>query len=297
MRLSSIPVVLALLTLPGLEARAQSDSLTRGFEATARATATAEDMAQSGLWVMEVDFKPIRLVRVELPDPETGELREETIYYIVYRAENKALEGPPKDPTRIPVNNYDAPPGPSLFVPEFTLVSADQEQVVAYSDVVLPKAQQRIVAREMRGSLEGVPLKNSVEVVQPVQPPGSQDAKPIYGVAMFRGVNPEIDRFKVYAGGFSNGFRQIKGPDGKPLILRREIMLDIWRPGDQFALDESEFRFDAQPRWIFRAEDAKPTEAGRDAATGEPIPSEPESKPESESSPEEAAEAAADAKP
>lgn len=267
MRHLRYPTLLALLIIPAALARGQSDTLKRGFEVTAPAIASAEDMAQSDLWVMQVDFKPIRLVTVELPDPQTGEMREETIYYIVYRAQNMPLQGPPTYPERVPVNNYDAPPGPALFVPEFTLVSAEPQEVVGYSDVIVPKAQKRIIEREMRGPHEGVPLKNSVDVVQPIQPPGSAGSQPIYGVAMFRGVDPTIDRFKVIASGFSNGFRKTNGPDGKPLIQRRDILLSVWRPGDRYELDERDFRYDAQPQWIYRAEGANLTETKQKPAT------------------------------
>lgn len=269
MRRMLLSALLAFLILPTSGAWAQSSAIDRGFSATAPATATAEEIAQSDLWVLQVDFKPIRIIRLELPDPQTGEMREENIYYIVYRAQNKALQGPPVDETRIPVNVFDKPPGPSLFIPEFTLVSVDLEQVTAYSDVILPRAQQAIAQREMRGTLQGVPLKNSVEIVQPIKPAEDSANEPMYGVAIFRNVNPEIDHFRLFAGGFSNGFRQIQGPDGEPLILQREIVVEFWRPGDEFSVTEPEIRIQGQPRWIYRAEDAKPTEGARDTETGE----------------------------
>lgn len=279
MRRMLLPALLSFLVLPASGAWAQSRALDRGFTASVPATATAGEIAQSDLWVLQVDFKPIRIIRLELPDPATGEMREERIYYIVYRAQNKALQGPPEDETRIPVNVFDEPPGPSLLVPEFTLVSVDQEQVIAYSDVILPRAQQAIAQREMRGALQGVPLKNSVEIVQAIKPADDPANEPMYGVAIFRNVNPEIDHFRLFAGGFSNGFRQIPGPEGKPLILQREILVEFWRPGDEFGVTETEIRIQGQPRWIYRAEDAKPTEGARDTETGQLVEETPATQP------------------
>lgn len=263
--------LLPLAAVPAFaQAPADSPALRRGFDATAPAVATAEELAQGDLWVMEVDFKPMRLIRVETTDPETGEKREELIWYIVYRAENKPLKTPGQEDGKTPVNNYDPPPGPSLFIPEFQLITDDNDVQQVYPDVVIPEAEAAIAAREMRGPLRDVELKNSVEVVQPVRPADDKSARPIYGVAMWRGIDPTTDNFKVYAGGFSNGYRQVTGPDGQPLTLRREIVLDYWRPGDEFDANEREFQFRSQPRWVYRADEAEPTDVGQDALTSAP---------------------------
>lgn len=249
----------------------QKSALNRGFDATAPAVATAEEIAQGDLWVMQTDFKPMRLIRVPVTDPKTGESKEEMFWYVVYRASNKALKTPTQDDTRIPVNNYDPEPGPSLFIPEFSLVSDDNEVQRVYPDVIVPEAEAAIAAREMRGTDKDNLLKNSAEVVQAVRAAVDQSAKPIYGVAIFRGVDPAIDNFKVYASGFSNGYREIKGPDGKPLILRREIVLDYWRPGDEFDANEREFQFRSEPRWVYRADEADATDAGQDVFVDAPV--------------------------
>lgn len=246
----------------------QRSALNRGFNSTAPAVATAEEIAQGDLWVMQTDFKPMRLIRVPVTDPQTGEQNEETFWYIIYRANNKSLKTPTQDETRIPVNNYDPEPGPSLFIPEFSLVSDDNDVQRVYADVIVPEAEAAIATREMRGTDKDNLLKNSAEVVQPVRAADDQDAKPIYGVAIFRGVDPTTDNFKVYASGFSNGYREVKGPDGEPLILRREIVLDYWRPGDEFDANEREFQFRSEPNWVYRADEAEPTDGGQDVLVG-----------------------------
>ena len=263
MRFLACSIVLLLAVSPAF-GQGQSSALSRGFDATAPAIATAEELAPGDLWVMQVDFKPMRLIEIETRDPQTGEKRTDTIWYVMYRAMNKPLKTPAKDEDKTPVNNYDAPPGPPLLIPEFELVSDDNNVQRVYRDVVIPEAVAAIARREMRGTDQQNQLKNSVEIVQPV-PAASERPQPIYGVATFRGVDPTTDNFKVYASGFSNGYRQIKGPDGKPVILRREIAIDYWRPGDEFDLTEREFRFRTQPRWIYRADEAEPTDAGEDA--------------------------------
>ena len=125
----------------------------------------------------------------------------------------------------------------------------------------------------MRGADRSRTLKNSVQVVQPVLSPDDPESKPIYGVVMWRGIDPGTDNFKVFASGFSNGYREVTGPDGKPLILRREIVLDFWRPGDEFDLSEREFRLRKEPGWVYRADEAKPTDPGQEALISAPAAS------------------------
>ena len=265
MRFSSLSFALLLFAAPAFAQSGRPSALSRGFDATASAVATAEELAQGDLWVMQVDFKPMRLVRLETTDPETGEKRTEYVWYLVYRATNRALTSPAQGADKTPVNNYDAPPGPPLFIPEFTLVADDNDVQRAYPDVVMPEAADAIARRETRGSDRQNVLKHSVEVVQPVPEADASGARPIYGVATWRGIDPTTDNFKVYASGFSNGYKESMGPDGKPLIQRREIVLDFWRPGDEFDLTEREFQVRTSPRWIYRADEAQPGDPGEDA--------------------------------
>ena len=56
---------------------------------------------------------------------------------------------------------------------------------------------------------------NSVTAVQRIPPVVAVDATDppaIYGIAMFRNVNPETDFFTLFLSGFSNGYKLVKGP-------------------------------------------------------------------------------------
>ena len=79
----------------------------------------------------------------------------------------------------------------------------------------------------------------------------------IYGVAMWRGINPKTDYFTVFMSGFSNGYRVAKGPNGGQLIERRTIVQEFWRPGDRFDQAEIEMRFKGDPKWVYRADEPK----------------------------------------
>ena len=49
-------------------------------------TRGAEDGHMSDIWVFEVRYKPLRMIRVNVTDPKTGEKSRELIWYLVYRA-------------------------------------------------------------------------------------------------------------------------------------------------------------------------------------------------------------------
>lgn len=258
-KLFSGAMFLAAFIGVGLPASGQ-ETISRGFATPLRATATGEELGnQPNLWILEVRFKSMRLVPVEITDPKTGEKKKELVWYLCYKAINRPL-GKKSDASDLtPVNDDDPPPSKPIFVPEFTLVTDDNGVQKEYHDVIIPEAQTALLKRENRRPGDKR-YKNSVEAVGPI--PDATDAddpagQTIWGVAMFRGVDPDTDFFSVYMTGFSNGYRATKGPDGEPLILRRTIRQDFWRPGDRFAQQEQEFRLKGEPVWEYRPDDVK----------------------------------------
>ncbi|MDZ4689295.1 MAG: hypothetical protein SH850_29825 [Planctomycetaceae bacterium] len=212
------------------------------------AVATGEELAaQPDLWVMDVYFKPMRQVAIELTDPKTGQKRTKYVWYVVYRAVNRPLPKIVQD--NPPVNELDPPVLPPKFVPAFTLMTTDTPEPKLYEDKVLPEALAVIARRER------LPLRNSVSAVGTVPPPtepGSPDQQVIYGVATFTDVDPEADRYTVFMTGFSNGVRKVPGPDGSTGVQNKTIITKYWRPGDQFDQREPEIRLDGDPQWIYR---------------------------------------------
>ena len=91
----------------------------RGGEIRFPAIASGDEMtSQNDLWVMDVYFKPMRLIPVELTDPKTGQKKLEYVWYIVYRGFNHKLDQ--KGNVNAPVNDLDPPVAPQQFIPEFT---------------------------------------------------------------------------------------------------------------------------------------------------------------------------------
>lgn len=210
--------------------------------------ATGEEIArQPGLWVMEVYFKPLRMIAVDVTNPVTGKKEPKFVWYIVYRAINRPLASPTV--TNPPVNEIDAPVLTAKFIPEFELETLDGEAPRIFRDQVIPEALAAINQRERRT------YKNAVTVVQDVPEPlaaGQEGEKYIYGVAMFTGIDADADRYRVYMTGFSNGVQISQAPDGSKSVLHKTIETNYWRPGDRFDQQEPEIRFEGSPRWIYR---------------------------------------------
>ena len=52
--------------------------------------------------------------------------------------------------------------------------------------------------------------------------------------------------------GFSNGYEVTKGPNGDEIVLRKTLVQEYWRPGDELLQDEREIRSVGEPQWIYR---------------------------------------------
>lgn len=207
---------------------------------------TEEDLSQHGVWTLDVYMKPMRMIPIELTDPATGTKKLEYVRYIAYRAVPKKVEK--RVAENAPENQFDEPVSPPLFIPEFTLVITDNDRHEEHQDQVIPEALVAINKREKAN------YKSSVSVVDqlPEAPEDGAQSPGIMGVAMWRGIDPEADRYTVYMTGFSNGYRKIEGPDGNPAILTKTIVSKYIRRGDRFLQKEAEIELDGDPKWIYR---------------------------------------------
>lgn len=220
----------------------------RGGEIRFPATASVDELVnQSDLWVMDFYFKPMRIIPVEVTDPKTGAKKLEHVWYIVYRAFNHKLEVKGKE--NIPVNELDKPIAPPQFVPEAVLVVTDNDRKHAFYDQVIPEALAAINKREKAN------YKSSVNVVTSIPEatePGSPDDVAIEGVFMWRGVDPDANRYTVYLTGFSNAMREVENGDKEPVTQNKTIMQKYWRRGDRYDQKESEIVLDGDVQWIYR---------------------------------------------
>lgn len=191
-------------------ARAQKIESTGGFDFTARPVATGEErQAQPDLWILELQYKSLRMIETSVTDARTGSKQPQLLYYLVYRALNRPIDRKEDQTDTRPINDLGETPAVDLFVPEVTLVTTDNGVRRVVKDAVVPEAQTVIARRER------IPLLNTVEAVQQVPEPvdyGTEDPDYVYGVAVFPGVSPETDYFTLFLSGFSNGYKLVKGP-------------------------------------------------------------------------------------
>ena len=269
LRTVSRVVAVAMTLILSTPASSQAQ-LNRGFDKTVAASVLNVDLArQPDIWMMEVQFKPMRMVYVEIPDLKTGELRPEQVWYLAWRSVVRNVDHREVDVTA-PVNVLDSLPGPRQFVPEFTLVTYDDPKLEIpdqiLRDEILPAAMVQI------RRIERAPHLDSVQVIQGVPAavePEEEEIPWIYGAATWRGVDPETDFFKVIVGGFTNHYEIRKADDESPQIWRKVIVQKYTRPGDRFDTSQREFLFAGDPVWMLQP-DGLPTEQSELVLPGVP---------------------------
>lgn len=295
--------ILMLMCLSRADAQIIRAKLNEGFARTSSCDMSIDEMlgirkdramdspilgpGYPALWIAEVQYKPIRLRRIELPDPRTGTVQKELVRYMVYRVirrdytelagdERAELERKLADPDLDPSNDLDPEFSLPLQMPRFLLETEDRAGNVmeSYVDEVNVLVQNAVFHREMGRRGLNVKLLNSVEALKEIGDPvpaSDPDAhlKAFYGVAVWRNVNPKADFFKVTMSGFSNAYR-ISGPPDDRVVEEKVVVQKFARPGDEFYQEEDEYRFVDEadldgdkkidvryPRWEYRPRSVK----------------------------------------
>ncbi|QDU11139.1 hypothetical protein [Gimesia aquarii] len=248
-------LICGCLHLSWTDNQAVAQNLTRGFTIKADIAATGEERAaQKSLWVLDATFKPMRMVRMDLTNPKTGKKEKTLVWYIVYKCVLRPIERRDDIDEFTPENEKVPPPGPALFVPEVTLITNDNGQQKIYPNQILPEAEKIINQRERRQ------FKNAVDIIGELPaetPKNAKDENAIYGVCVWTGIDPNTDYFTLLFSGLSNGYKNVEGPDGKTIALRKVLVQQYWRPGDEFGQQEQEFRPKGNPYWVYLPDDPK----------------------------------------
>jgi hypothetical protein len=253
-RLAGLAVALTgFASLAAIGSRLNAAEPDQGFSTVIQPAFTGEELrAQQDPWALEVSLKPMRMVFVPTTNPRTGAKSTETIWYLVYKVVRRPIVKPPEPADSLPVNVQDAAP-PPMCVPRAMLVIEDRDIRSAIPDSIVPEALAAIMAREH------LDLKTSVQMAGPLPKVTAPDAKhenAEYGVFMFRGVDPRTTAFSVYLSGFSNAYKIGKDEAGKPLFLRRTIVVPYRRLGDQYDQFEKEIRQTGATKWIYVPDEA-----------------------------------------
>ena len=259
-------------TLPGpdLSLLVKADAKLRAVPKLEPVTATLRTKVPSvtfhrPIWNLEFTFKPLRMIRVQMPQP-SGKLRTKLIWYMVYKVRNP---GKHFVPMRQPDGSYklDRPdeidPGkPGVnFVPFFVLVE-NKEIKRYFKERIIPEAKPQILRREFRaGEFKTPELLNSAEMAQVKIKAGEER----WGVVTWENIDPRIDFLSIYIQGLSNAYgwketRQSYNHGDTPglgrKLTRKTLRINFWRPGDEFLETEEEIIYgipgELDYQWMYR---------------------------------------------
>lgn len=211
------------------------------------------------LWIAEIQYKPVRYRRMEVTDLETGQKSTELVWYMVYRViprDYTDLAGEDgrdnlirklSDQNLIPQNPIDEVQRFPLQIPRFVLQTEDTSPPQTYVDEINLEVQREVLLREFQRRNLDVRLLNSVQAIAEVVEPVSvadpdQLSKVLYGVAVWRDVDPQTDYFTVTMQGFSNAYRIITDDAGRTIVQQKVVEQRFERPGDEIQQREREFR-------------------------------------------------------
>jgi hypothetical protein len=237
------------------------------------------------VWTLEFRFKPVRMIRVDIPQPN-GSMQRKLIWYLVYSVTNKPIEEKIVDVKALDDENAQSLPQfgwmrpvraddgtyklqflnqPIRFVPQFLLeghesLREDTGFNKVYLDRVIPIALRQIAQREDPNRS----FFNSVEISQGRILVG----KTAWGVATWEDVDSRIDRFSVYVKGLTNAYKWRDDPgkyrsdaplDSYRRLLVKTLKLNFWRPGDEYLEHEGEIHYGVPGgvdyEWVYLVEE------------------------------------------
>lgn len=209
------------------------------------------------IWCLELAFKPLRMIYVDVPQP-SGRMQRKLVWYLVYRVRNTGVGLSPEKQEDSTYTAVEKPVDDLQFIPQFVLTSQDRDSTgqrvrKAYLDRIIPAAVQAIQRRELPGG----ELLNSVQMAERrLAVESGRTIEGAWGVATWEDVDPRIDFFSVFVGGLTNAYDwhdapeefALGDPPGKGRIFeRKQLQLNFWRPGDDLAENEREIRFGSAP--------------------------------------------------
>ncbi len=212
------------------------------------------------IWGLEFQFKIVRMIRVDIPHPETERMQRKLVWYLVYSVtNNEEVLHPVKQPDG--TWQVEKVARPLKFMPQFLLEASLPMEVPPATKVyparLIPVAMGPIRMREDPNRR----FLNTVEMGQHTIQPGET----VWGVATWVDVDSRTDFFSIYVRGLTNAYRWRDEPGkfqkGDPLgkgrrLSRKTLKLNFWRPGDEFYETEGEIRFGApgalDHEWVWR---------------------------------------------
>ncbi len=207
------------------------------------------------VWQYEFGFTGLRQIKLRLTDSVNSPNGAENVWYMVYRIRNTgkniSYEKVQKDQRFEKLSNQIKRDSEdfkvaSKFIPHFYLngwvkkPGTSQYNEVRYRDQIYPEALRLIRQAEDRNRF----LLDKIELMS-VKVPRVKTAADdgIWGVAIWRNVDPNIDFVNVNITGLTNAYRIETTADGTRNFRYRNLQLNFWRPGDSVRQAEDQVSY------------------------------------------------------
>ena len=197
---------------------------------------------------LEFTYKPLRMLAVDIPQPG-GKMQRKVITYLVYRVRNRGGHYTHKqfvgeDGTeQFRLEKADQISGDAhadQFNAHFVLEGWSQNlrtrdyEKKAYLDQFLPQVAKQIEAYDktigkLHDSISISKLKIPVEK--------DDNAKGVWGVAIWEDVDPKINYMSVYVRGLTSAFRVHQLQDDSKKYQHKTLQLNFWRKDDEFDVE------------------------------------------------------------
>ncbi len=269
--------------LPGLQWQPKENEASKTLHHIAQRV-----LFRRGIWELQITFKPLRLIRVDIPQVN-GKMQNQLIWYMVYRITNPGAHMTPVSvkqvvqstkqdakytKKRFEIHRVNTPDqmlasiDEHRFVPTFLLRThkasslAVDETTVQYFDEVIPAARREIFTKE-RPACAFEEFYDTVQMGKdpiPVSTERQQISR--YGVVMWRGIDPTVDYLTMQIMGLTNAYLWADPQGGfKPgdvagngrRFVYKTLQLNFYRPGDEFDAREEEIKLGVtgHPEWVW----------------------------------------------
>lgn len=250
---SSHDIIEILQGIPGIDWTPKFSPGTRTLRDMAKQTSFRRD-----IWCLEFTFRPVRMLWVDQPQA-SGKMQRKLVWYMIYRVKNTGghLRPTKQDDGSYTLEKVDRE---VPFFPQFVLESHEYKK--AYADRLMPLAMLAIQQKESPPHK----LLNSVDISNKPIPLSTELVdNSVWGVATWEDVDPRVDTFSVYVQGLTNAYRWVDpagafkagDPPGTGRnLLEKTLMLNFWRPGDEYVEDQRTVRFGIPDKvdysWVYR---------------------------------------------
>lgn len=250
---STHSVIEILQGVPGLDWQPKLSPDTQTLREMATNTVFRRDV-----WCLEFTFKPVRMLWVDVPQ-RNGRMERKLIWYMIYHVTNTGghLSPVPQNDGTYVLKTADRE---VRFFPQFVLEAPEYKK--SYLDRIIPVAVRAIQQKEDPQRV----LLNSVDVGSKRIAVSSELVDhSVWGVATWEDVDPRVDFFSVAIEGLTNAYRWIDSPDGfkagdpptkSTVLLQKNLVLNFWRPGDEFVEDQRVIRYGVPGKvdysWVYR---------------------------------------------